>query len=114
MEKIGTCDQFHSKTCYNLYMYALSLAKQVNNYIEKDYLVVYKGHFLNKFVFYNELNDEPYIGERNGNTTYIWFGSVFDKNGKVCLCDDYTKEKIRNKFEEIKIYNPDYKEKLKF
>lgn len=114
MGKIGTPDQFHSKTCYKLYTYALSLAKQVNDYIEKGYLVVYKDQFLNKFVFYNELNEEPYIGERNGNATYIWFGSVFDENGKVYLCNDYTKKKIRNKFKEIKIYNPRYKEKLKF
>ena len=48
----GTVDEFHSQKYYDLYLYAIEFAKQINNYIDKGYIVLDGDDvFKNKFVF---------------------------------------------------------------
>jgi hypothetical protein len=110
MEKIGTIDEFHSKTCYNLYMYAVKLAKQVNEYIDKGCLVLSGEQRIDKFIFHK---DDPCIAEYDGYTSMIWYGSCYDDNGKVWLHGDVTKKQIKKDFKNIDIYEPANRIKLK-
>ena len=83
-KQLGTVDEFHTKSCYKLYMYAVSLAKQVNEYIDRGWLVLYKGKPLKKFVFYSI--NSPCIGGRDGNCTIIWIEAhMMQKVGFGCM-----------------------------
>jgi len=101
---LGTVDEFHTKTCYKLYMYAVSLAKQVNEYIDKGWLVLDEVQPLKKFVFYSM--GSPCVAERDGNCTMVWFGSSYDDEGRVWLHGEYTKKSIKERFEKIQIFDP--------
>lgn len=101
---LGTVDEFHTKSCYKLYMYAVSLAKQVNEYIEKGWLVMDEGQSIKKFVFYSM--ESPCVAERDGNCTKVWFGSSYDKEGRVWLHGDCTKKTIKERFQKIQIFDP--------
>lgn len=111
-KQLGTVDEFHTKSCYKLYMYAVSLAKQVNEYIDRGWLVLHEGQPLKKFVFYSM--DSPCIGERDGNCTVAWIGSSRDKEGRVWLHGDYTKKAIKEKFQKIQIFDPANAVKLNY
>lgn len=103
-KEIGTIDEFHSKRCYDLYMYGVELAKQINDYIDKGYIVIFEDEIIKtKFEFYdNEYRPEPYIKISN----LIYIGYVYDNSGKVWLEREYTKKSIRDKFSKFKIVNP--------
>ena len=101
---LGTVDEFHTKTCFKLYMYAVGLAKQVNEYIDKGWLVLQDGEQLSKFVFYSM--DKPCVAEKRGNCSFIWFSSCYDTEGKVWLSRYTTKKKIREEFQKIQICDP--------
>lgn len=111
-KQLGTVDEFHTKSCYKLYMYAVSLAKQVNEYIDRGWLVLYKGKPLKKLVFYSI--NSPCIGERDGNCTIIWIGSTYDVEGRVWLHGDYTKKTIKERFQKIQIFDPANAVKLNY
>ena len=54
---LGTVDEFHSQKCFDLYMYAVGFAKQINSYLDTGYLVFNNDeYFKNKFV-----NNEIYL-----------------------------------------------------
>ena len=108
----GTVDEFRTKTCYGLYMYAVGLAKQVNDYIDKGWLVSRNGEALGRFIFRSM--GEPCIAEEKGNCSLAWFGSFYDSTGKVWLHGDVTKKIIREKFEEIIICNPKLMTRLNY
>lgn len=115
MKEIGTIKDFHSKKCYDLYMYAVSIAKQINDYINKGYLIINEeGIQTNKFLFYTD--DNPCIAVKlNENSTLIYLGSSWDSNGKVWISGDgESKLTIRKLFNDIKIINPEHIVKLKF
>ena len=93
-------------------MYAVSLAKQVNEYIDRGWLVLYKGKPLKKLVFYSI--NSPCVGERDGNCTIIWIGSTHDVKGRVWLHGDYTKKTIKERFQKIQIFDPANAVKLNY
>jgi len=101
---IGTIDEFHTQTCYNLYMYAVGLAQKVNEYIDSGFLVLHNNQPMNKFVFYGMMG--PCVAEEDGNCMIVWFGSGHDDDGKVWLHGDYNKKTILEQFREIKIIDP--------
>ena len=101
---LGTINEFHTKSCYKLYLYAVELAKQANDYIDKGWLVLDDGQPLKKFVFYSM--GSPCVAEKDGNCTMVWFGSCYDDEGKVWLHGDYTKKRIRERFKKIQIFDP--------
>lgn len=113
---IGTPQEFRTKKCFDLYMYAVSLAEQVNAYIDKGWLVIDEGAPLNRFVFY--AMGSPCIAEKSdsgGTVVYAgWYGSVSDENGKVCFHGEYTKKSIRERFQQILIFDPAKAGKLQF
>ena len=110
---LGTVDEFHSKKCYDLYLYAVELAKQINNYIDRGYIVLDgEDIFRNKFVFYSM--DRPCVAERSGNCSFVYFGSTFDTNGKVWLHGEETRTSIKKRFLEFKIVNPSNIERVSF
>jgi len=111
-KQLGTVDEFHTKSCYKLYMYAVSLAKQVNEYIDKGWLVLHEGQPLKKFIFYSRCS--PCIAEKDGNCIIIWIGSTYDVEGKVWLHGDYTKKTIKERFQKIQIFDPANAVKLNY
>lgn len=117
-KEIGTIDEFHSKHCYELYLYAVTLAKQINEYIESGYLVVnieenYSEFLTNPFKFY--LKDEPAVAiSCSKNSTNVWVGFVYDDEGKIWLTGEVTKKYIKKMFSKIKICDPKNFIKLKF
>lgn len=113
-KQLGTVDEFHTKSCYKLYMYAVSLAKQVNEYIDRGWLVLHEGQPLKKFVFYSIVSGSPCVAERDGNCTIAWIGSSYDKEGRVWLHGDYTKKTIKEKFQKIQIFDPANAVKLNY
>lgn len=110
---LGTVNEFHSKKCYDLYLYAVGFAKQINSYLENGYIVFNDTeYFKNKFVFYG--NDRPYIAERSGNCSFIYFGSTFDNEGKVWLHGEETKKSIKERFSKFKFVKPQHIERMHF
>ncbi|MFA5759788.1 MAG: hypothetical protein WC942_10590 [Clostridia bacterium] len=101
---LGVVNEFHTKSCYKLYMYAVLLAKRVNEYIDKGWLVLYEGQHLKKFVFYSM--GSPCIGERDDSCTMVWIGNSYDREGRVWLHSDYTKKTIKKMFQKIQIFDP--------
>ena len=110
---LGTVDEFHSQKCYDLYLYAVGFAKQINEYIDKGYIVLDGGDdvFKNKFVFYK---DRPCVAERSGNCSFIYFGSTFDYNGKVWLHGEESKSSIKKRFTQFRMVNPSNIERVSF
>lgn len=109
--RIGSRDEFRTKSCYKLYLYAVKLANQVNEYIDKGFLVLSDGEPVNRFVFYGHSN--PCVGEGSDRCIVSWVGNTFDDNGKVWLHGDVTKTDIKKMFKNILIYNPKDSIKLK-
>lgn len=110
---LGTVDEFHSQKCYYLYLYAVEFAKQINEYIDKGYIVLDGDDvFKNKFVFYSM--DIPCIAERSDNCSIIYFGSTFDHNGKVWLHGEESKLSIKKRFSQFKMVNPSNIERMSF
>lgn len=113
MEKIGRIEEFHSEKCFDLYMYAVGFAKQINSYLDAGYLVFDNCEvFKNKFIFHNGNN--PRVATKIGicNTNYIDFS--FDNEGNICITGNETKESIKNRFSKFKFVKPCNIEKLKF
>ena len=111
--QLGTIDEFHSPKCYELYLYAVGLAKQVNEYIDKGY-IVFDGNdlFKNKFVFY--CMNTPCIAEKSDYISFVYFGSSFDNDGKVWLSGIETKSTIKKRFEMFKFVKPSNIERMTF
>ncbi len=110
---LGTVDEFHSQKCYDLYLYAVAFAKQINEYINKGYIILYGNEvFKNKFVFYSM--DRPCIAEKSGNCSFIYFGSTFDNDGKVWLHGDESKSSIKKWFSQFKMVKPSNIERVSF
>ena len=110
---LGTVDEFHSQKCYDLYMYAVGFAKQINSYLDAGYLVFDNDeYFKNKFVFYSM--DIPCVAERSGNCSFIYFGSTFDKDGKVWLHGEESKSSIKKRFSQFKMVKPSNIERMSF
>lgn len=107
-------NEFHSKCCYRLYLYVVSLAKQVNEYIDKGYIVTNDNYPFNKFVFYDTHGNKPIIAEKKNETLYVWYGATTDYNGKVWLRGEITKKSIKENFEKLVITEPGSKIKLKY
>ena len=110
---LGTVDEFHSRECFDLYIYAVKFANQINNYINNGDLV-FDGeeYFKNKFVFYG--SDKPYVAEKSGNCSFIYFGSTYDKDGKVWLKVEETKSTIKKRFSQFKFVKPCNIERVQF
>lgn len=111
-------DYFRTKTCYKLYLYAKSLAEQVNEYIDRGSLVFdeYDGfRALGKFVF-EDIHKEPDVAQvsLNSNFRYSVLDKGYDRNGKIWICDEMTKKSIRALFENIRIVHPASIEKINF
>lgn len=110
---LGSVDEFHSQKCYDLYMYAVGFAKQINSYLDAGYLVFDNDeYFKNKFVFYG--NDRPYVAERSGDCSFIYFGSSFDNEGRVWLQGEETKKTIKDRFSKFKFVKPCHIERMQF
>lgn len=107
-------NEFHSKSCYELYLYAVSLAKQVNEYIDKGYIVTEDNYPFNKFVFYDTHSNKPIIAEKKNEALYVWYGTATDYNGKVWLHGEITKKSIKKDFKKIVIIEPKHKIKLNY
>lgn len=109
---LGTVDEFHSQTCFELYMYAVGFAKQINSYLNNGYLVFDNDkYFKNKFVFYG---NRPYVSEQSGNCSFIYFGSTFDKEGRVWLHGEESKKSIKERFSKFKFVKPCNIEQIQF
>ena len=105
-------NKFHSKSCYKLYMYAKGLAEQVNQFIDKGYIVLdEEGHSFMKFSFEKEY---PCIVQIYGNVTITRIGGCRDENNRVWIHGDLTKKDIKNMFQKILIYKPENRIKLKY
>lgn len=111
---IGTIDEFHSKKCFELYMYAVEFAKQINSYLDDGYLVLNKNneHTELKFVFYG-ING-PCIAQKSGNCLLVYFGHSIDKEGKVWIQGTTTKKSIKELFSKFKCVKPCNIERIKF
>ena len=107
MKELGELKDFHSKSCYELYLYAVELAKQVNEYIDKGYFVIKDGYLLGKFIFYDNIWEEAVVKEVEKNHSTIWVGGVYDNNGKVWLRGELTKNQIKEMFQKILISHPE-------
>lgn len=111
---LGTVNEFHSKKCYDLYLYAVGFAKQINSYLENGYIVFDDTeHFKNKFIFYRS-NGIPCVAEISGNCSFIYFGSTFDKEGKVWLHGEESKKSIKERFSKFKFVKPQHIERIPF
>ncbi len=110
---IGVRSDFHTQTCFNLYMYAVSLARQINAYIDNGYVVMKGEERINKFVFMCRMADAPCIGVLDGKYFWTWYGSTMSDEGKVCLREEVTKKQIRDDFRALRIYDPSKFVKLK-
>lgn len=112
-DKIGTIDEFHSKSCYKLYIYAVSLAKQINEYIDKGYIVIEKGEIkTHKFIFHD--CNSPCIATQDRHFTYVDIGNTYNIDGKVWLYGEETKKTIKERFDKFQIVNPVNIEKIKY
>lgn len=110
---LGTVDEFHSQKCYDLYLYAVGFAKQINEYIDKGYMVFDGDEYhKNKFVFHSF--DSPCIAEKSGNSYFIYFGSTFDHDGKVWLHGEESKSSIKKRFAQFKMVKPSNVERMSF
>lgn len=99
-------DDFRSDKCYELYLYALSFAKQINEYIDNGFIVMDNNRlFKYKFVF-QSASRKPCIALKIENSTLIWYGYSFSRDGKVWLSVIETKESIKKRFEQFKIIKP--------
>jgi len=112
-KEIGTPEEFHSKKCYDLYLYAVSLAKQVNEYLDKGF-IIFNGEdvFSDKFIFYHD--KMPVVGYKSGRCFMGWLGQSWDKNGKVWIQGEDTKTSIKKMFSKFRFVRPENIEKLKF
>ena len=110
---LGTVDEFHSKKCFELYLFAVKLAEQINTYIDLGYIIINDDKFIkNKFVFRDE--KEPYVALRNGNSSRIYVGGCYDNNYKVWLHGEFTKKSIFDIFCKFKMVKPENIEYVKF
>ena len=112
MKTVGVRSEFHSQRCYQLYLYAVGLAQQVNDYIEKGFLLFNNdgGIIKRKLLFYH--SDEPCILEQHEAMSSMWIGGVYDTSDRIIVSGEYTKKSIRMLFSEIMLYDPKDKKKL--
>lgn len=103
-EPLDTAEKFHSQECYDLYMYAVGLAKQVNAYLDKGWLVLDSGRPIRKFVFHHL--GSPCVAQKYDNVTSIWLGIYTDDRCRVVLSGVDSKNSIWEQFQKIQVFNP--------
>lgn len=115
-ERIGKLEEFHSKRCYERYMYAVKFGREINMYIDKGFLVFdeNKEHVKGRFVFYGF--SSPTIGIIEGNCTIGHFAATYDDDGKVWMTneDNEAKKDIKKYFGSFSIVNPRDIKKITF
>lgn len=111
-KEIGTVEEFHSKKCYALYLFAVSLAKQINAYFDSGCIVFdINLHRVNgQFVFYG--NNTPLVGIKDGMGIIGYVGYTFDEHNKVWLHGSISKKDILKMFLGFQIVRPENIEKI--
>lgn len=107
-------EEFHSKHCYDLFMYAVGLATQINEYIDKGYMVIDDDFYIleDKFIFESK-NGYPMIKHE----CYKVLCPSLDDNEKYWLSNDEdygSKNKIKAIFQQFKIVHPKHIKTIKF
>jgi hypothetical protein len=104
--RLGAVDEFHSKKCFELYLYAVKLAEVVNAHLDAGDIVFRTNahgqfeQFKHKFAFYG--SHGPLIIEKWDHCGFIYFGATTDNNGKVWLSKECDKKQIKGAFSQFR------------
>jgi len=106
-------EQFYSAKQYNRYLFAVKLAKQINEYLRKGYTIIKDNEIVfGKFVFISENSNDPIVGLHSGNCVQDYLNTSQDDNEKWFV--DYTINEIKKVFSEFLIVKPKNIRRIKF
>lgn len=103
-------DDFHSKQCYERYLYAMTLAKKINYYFDQNCFIYDADDKLltEKFTFYDQSSNKPNLSYK---ASYYCF-SLFIHYDYTCNLwlhnnDGYSEKDIEYYFKSFKIVSQD-------
>ena len=97
---------FHNKGSYEAFLYAVSLVEKIKDAQSKG-AIVYDGSEMLVGDWIIDLSkDEPSVGVRHNNVTYVYVGSCWDCRSGKTYC---TKKEVKDAFKGISwIYPKDF------
>jgi len=109
---IASKELFYDDFNYKKYLYAVSFAQQINDYLDKGFLVFEDNHRITgRFVFEHSFYGTPIVGLKEDNSTSCVITESQDDDEKFYI--ENSAEEIFEIFKKFNIVNPKHIEHIK-